>query len=82
MRAVIKPMTLGLLAKPYGYKGQTHLAVSALAFFRLGESPALISEHQAWPVITPALPAQQVLDEIMPKACAEVLLAGTAHAPE
>ena len=82
MRAVIKPMTLGLLAKPYGYKGQMHLAVSALAFFRLGESPALIPEHQAWPVITPALPAQQMLDEIMPKACADVLLAGTAHAPE
>jgi uncharacterized protein YjbI with pentapeptide repeats len=81
MRTIIKPATLGLLAKPYRYRQQTYLSLGAVAFFRLGETPALIPEHEAWPLIGPALPMQQLLDEAMPKTCADILLAGSAYAP-
>lgn len=80
---IIKPQSLGVLHKPYSFSGHHYLSVSALGFFRLGtENPRFLSESLQWPHIIASLPAGQVLDEVMPKLKAEVLLAGSAHSPD
>lgn len=74
----IKPLTLGLLTKPYTHRGQHVLCVVALGFFRLGEptSSRLLPEPAQWPLVMDALPPRQPLDEVMPKAHAEALVLG------
>lgn len=81
---IVKPMTLGVLHKPYRHGGQDRLCVATLAFFRLGEEGGrrFLVENLQWPAVLASLPAEQPLDEIMPKACGEVLLSGAAHAPD
>jgi uncharacterized protein YjbI with pentapeptide repeats len=79
---IVKPLTLGLLHKPFRYQGRYHLSVAALGFFKLGaSSERFLTENLQWPKVVQALPPGRPLDEIMPKARAEVLLAGHAHAP-
>jgi uncharacterized protein YjbI with pentapeptide repeats len=79
---IVKPLTLGILHKPFRHQGRYHLAVAALGFFRLGASSArFLTENLQWPKVVQALPPGRPLDEIMPKARPEFLLAGHAHAP-
>lgn len=78
---ITKPFKLGILHKPYLYQKQHHLVVCGLVFFKLGGKPELVEERFAWPAITKSLPLNQVLDMVMPKKTAEVLLAGSAYAP-
>ena len=82
MRKIIKPGQLGLLFKPYRYRQQDRLAVSALMFFEIGGDGSLLVEQESWPRILPQLGAMQVLDECMPKQGAEVLVAGSAYSPD
>lgn len=80
---IIKPLTLGLLHKPYRYQGRNHFVIAALGFFRLGEkNERYLTENLQWPNIVKALPAGCPLDEVMPKTRGEVLLAGKAFAPQ
>lgn len=75
----IKPSKLGLLATCYERDRQRSLAVSAIAFFPLGEA-TLLPETGMWPFLTQRL-GETVLDEAMPKVNAEVLVDGSVYAP-
>lgn len=81
---IIKPQSLGLLQRCHTQGGQHHLVVVALGFFELGKPvPArLLPDTQAWPRAMTALPPGQVLDEVMPKVCAEALLVGRPQLPD
>ncbi|KAF0815291.1 Secreted effector protein PipB2 [Andreprevotia sp. IGB-42] len=78
----IKPLSLGLLHRPYRIGDEYRFVVSALGFFRLGtQNERFLIDNLQWPLVAKALPAGQMLDEVMPKPAGEVLLAGSAHAP-
>jgi len=80
---IVKPLTLGLLHKPYRYLGRHHFVIAALGFFKLGENSArFLTENLQWPKVMQALPLGRPLDEVMPKLRGEALLAGQAHAPQ
>lgn len=80
---IVKPLTLGLLHKPYRYKGQNHFVIAALGFFKLGaQQERFLTENLQWPKVVAALPAGRPVDEVMPKLRSEVLLAGNAYAPQ
>ncbi len=79
----VKPLTLGLLTRPYRYQGQNRLCIAALGFFRLGESSThFLSEAEQWPKVMEQLPPATALDEIYGKPHGEMLVAGNAYAPE
>ena len=78
----IKPMNLGLLHKPYRFERQDRLVIVAIGFFPLGgRASGFLSEQVAWPEILKRMPAEQVLDMVMPKPHGEVLAAACAHSP-
>lgn len=78
----IKPLSLGLLHKPYRFAGRDRLVIVALGFFRLGtENREFLDEPSQWPEVLKRLPAEQPLDMAMPKPQGEVLAAATAYAP-
>ena len=80
---IAKPLTLGILHKPYRHQGRNRFAIAALGFFRLGaDNERFLPESLQWPLVVPALPTGQPLDEVMPKQHAEFLLLGKAFAPE
>lgn len=80
---IIKPQSLGVLHKPYTFQGRHYLSVVALGFFRLGaDNPRFLTENLQWPHVVASLPAGMPLDEVMPKQQAEVLLLGSAYAPQ
>jgi uncharacterized protein YjbI with pentapeptide repeats len=79
---IVKPLTLGVLQQPYRYRGAHRLAVATLGFFALGrDDERLLVENLQWPKVLKQIPAGQALDHILPKAHAEVMLSGSAHAP-
>lgn len=80
---IVKPLTLGVLTKPYRYRRTNRLALAVYGFFRLGGAAEgrFLSENLQWPAVLANLPAEQPLDEVMPKQRGEILLAGCAHAP-
>ncbi len=79
---IVKPLSLGILYKPYRYRQGHHFVVTALGFFRLGENVArFLPEPPQWPIVMQALPPGEPLDYAMPKGRGEVLLAATAYAP-
>lgn len=79
---IVKPLTLGLLHQPYRHRGAHRLAIAALGFFALGrDDERYLIENLQWPKALSQLPAGQPLDHVLPKARAEVALAGCAHAP-
>lgn len=78
----IKPLTLGMLCRPWQQHGKAKLAVAALGFFRLGETaPRFLPEAEQWQPMLAALPAGKPFDEIHAKPHGEWLLAGKAYAP-
>lgn len=80
---IIKPQSLGVLHKPYTHLGKHYLSIAALGFFRLGaDNPRFLTENLQWPHVVASLPAGMPLDDVMPKSHAEVLLLGSAHAPQ
>ncbi|ROQ30558.1 DUF2169 family type VI secretion system accessory protein [Gallaecimonas pentaromativorans] len=79
---IVKPLTLGLLTRPYRQGGQHRLCLAALGFFKLGEQqPRFLDEAQSWPKVLSQLPAGTALDEVYGKPHGEFLLAGSAFAP-
>lgn len=80
---VIKPLTLGVLTRPFEVKRRFYLGVSVFAFVPLGAEPALHTEQDLWRTAAAALPpTYPVIDEGIPKSRAELLLAGRAFPPE
>ncbi|MBL8510561.1 MAG: DUF2169 domain-containing protein [Betaproteobacteria bacterium] len=79
---IVKPLTLGVLSRPYRLGNVDYLAVAAYGFFRLGKNDErFLPESEQWARILPLLPGTAI-DEVIPKSLAEVLLAGNAHARE
>lgn len=80
---IIKPMTLGLMHRPYRWQGRHRLLVITVAFFQLGgRAETLLRDSLQWRKVMAALPHGRALDELMPKARGEVLLAGSAYAKD
>ena len=80
---IFKPMSLGLLHKPYRHQGRDRLVITTLGFFRLGAPvQGFLTENLQWPDVLKALPQGEPLDLVMPKPRAEYLLAATAFAPD
>ncbi|WP_266171049.1 DUF2169 domain-containing protein [Dyella subtropica] len=80
---IIKPMTLGLMHRPYRWQGRHRLLVITVAFFQLGgRAETLLRDNLQWRKVMAALPSGRALDELMPKARGEVLLAGSAYAED
>ncbi len=80
---IVKPLTLGIMQRPYLLGGKSYLSVTSLAFFPLGtNTPLLLPEHEQWEKLAETLGQGTLIDEAMPKTKGEVLLAGHAYAPE
>lgn len=83
---VIKPMTLGALTRSYRFGGERRFVVSALGFFPLGVAVQRFStENEQWPMVVNALASlgiPQPLDEVFVKPRAELLVTGSAYAPQ
>jgi uncharacterized protein YjbI with pentapeptide repeats len=80
---IVKPMTLGLMHRPYLWRGQHRLLVATLGFFALGgRAQSLLRDNLQWHKLAAALPPGRPLDELMPKVRGEVLLAGSAYAAQ
>ena len=78
---IIKPQKLGLIHRTFTVESVHTFAVAPLIFFDLLDPGKLVSESLAWEKLMRALPANQGLDEGMPKANAEFVLVGKAYAP-
>lgn len=78
---VTKPAKSVLLTRPLVRAKRLDLGVTGAFAFRLDQPRDLVDEISFWPAATAALGAS-VLDEVYPKPCGEVLVAGSFHAPE
>ena len=76
---ITKPLKLGLLHRTYSQNSVHSLVVKPLVFFNLDVPRPLVSEQEGWARLAVGMPEYQVLDEVMPKAFPEVVLAGVAH---
>ena len=81
---IVKPLSLGILQRPYRYRGQNRLALAALGFFRLGQEATdrFLTENLQWAKLVPILPLGQPLDHILSKSRAEIMLSGAAYAKD
>ncbi len=75
----LKPLALSLLHRVVEQGGAFHLCVCAVAFVTLDDDARLLTELSLWKEAAPLL--HGIVDEVMPKARAEVLVTGSAHAP-
>lgn len=75
---IIKPLRLGILSRPYQYRGQYQLGVAVLAMATLGHDAALVMEADLWKIAGQELDEDEVLDLGVPKPCAEFLVSGKA----
>ncbi|NKE19046.1 DUF2169 domain-containing protein [Roseomonas oryzicola] len=78
---VIKPLSVGMLTRPFERARRFHLGAAVLLYVPLGEVPALFSEAAMWTMLSEELPPEQALDGSMPKGAAEFLVTGRAFAP-
>jgi uncharacterized protein YjbI with pentapeptide repeats len=77
---IVKPMAVSFGFRPFLVLRQRRLCVSSLVGFALGEGVRrLVSEIKLWPAIGEVIAG--VVDEGLPKACGEVLVYGSCHAP-
>jgi len=75
---VIKPQNLGILTRPFEFRGKVYCGVAILAFLPLGGRRMLLSETGMWPLISEVLGEEGVLDVAIPKKRGEYLVAGNA----
>lgn len=78
---ITKPLTLGLLSRPYEFRRAFHLSVAVTAFLPVGDVPTLLQDAAMWTFLGEELPPDQPLDAVMPKAQAEFLAVTRAFAP-
>jgi uncharacterized protein YjbI with pentapeptide repeats len=83
---IVKPLTLGALTRSYRTGGERRFVISAIGFFPLGVAVERFAmESEQWAGALKALADEgiaQPLDEVLPKAHAELIVAGRAYAPE
>lgn len=80
---IIKPITLGMLYKPFSMHGKNQLCVMAMGFFKLTQPKTRFSiGPEAFASIVPQLPAGQPIDMVMPKSESEFVVCGHAYAPK
>ena len=87
---VIKPQKIGLLHKAYSFKHKHYFVSAPVVFFDLGTQRSepdphnpysILEENLQWPLVQSQL-GSQILDMVMPKQQAEVMLAGSAWNPD
>lgn len=79
---IVKPSTIGVLAKPYSQGGRHFLVIALVGFFRLGAGDRrFLAENLQWPHVAAAMPDGIPLDAVMPKGNAEWMLLGDAVPP-
>lgn len=92
---VIKPLTLGALHKAYSFKFKHYFVSAPVVFFDMGISQSegqvkqpdpfspygVLIENLQWPLVQSQL-GTQIMDMVMPKPVAEIMLAGSAWNPE
>ncbi len=78
---VIKPLRLGVLTKPFEKDLKFHLSISLVAFFPFDNPDRLLPDVALWKLAGEVLGAEAILDELMPKPKAELLVAGSAFPP-
>ena len=78
---VLKDNDLSILFKPWGYARRYYLHLTSVLGFSLLSPAALVTEQDLWGKLPSLLGEDQILDEGMPKVCAEFLVTGKCHAP-
>jgi uncharacterized protein YjbI with pentapeptide repeats len=78
---VVKPLSLGLLTRPFEFRRRFTLGVSVLAFCPIGGAPKLLAETGMWAFLGENLPPEVPLDTGMPKQFGEFLAAAHAFSP-
>src|SRR5688572_25713502 len=79
---LIKPMQVGFLSRPFEFQRRFQLAITSFVGFGFGKSPPrMIAEMALWPTIIEQLGDRALIDEVMPKARAEILVRGRAYPP-
>ena len=77
---IIKDSTVGILFSPFAVGGIWHLQAAVLHYFALDDANAALPETELWEQGQKEL-GTSVLDPGFPKACGEVLVAGSWFAP-
>jgi uncharacterized protein YjbI with pentapeptide repeats len=78
---VVKPLRLGVLTKPFERDRRYFLSIAVVTFFPFDQPDRLLPEVSLWKLSGELLGPEGILDECMPKATAEVLVAGSAFPP-
>ncbi|MBS0394486.1 MAG: DUF2169 domain-containing protein, partial [Proteobacteria bacterium] len=78
---VLKPQALSVLQRGFERQQNAYLGVAVIAFAPIAMEPALHSEQELWPAVTPLLDPEVPLDAAIPKVGGEFLVVGSAHAP-
>lgn len=78
---IVKPLWLGILARPWSWRGQHALSVSVQAWCSMDAPHALSTDARMWQSVAGLMQDDDVLDLALPKPCAEFLVSGHACAP-
>ena len=78
---IFKPSRISLIHKTYGLHGN-QFAIGGICFFALGQDNQLLIENDQWPRVTRHLGQRLLLDMGYAKPRGEVLIAGSAFAPQ
>lgn len=76
---IIKPIRMGLLARPWSWRGHHRLGVSVQLWCSMDEVALLGTEADMWRTLQPYLHEEEVMDLALPKPCAEFLVSGHAY---
>jgi len=78
----VKPFRLGVLTRPYRWKGRDALGVAVMGLVSLEDRPLLMADQELWQMMASEIDPGGVLDMGVPKATPEMLVSGhcyTAH---
>lgn len=78
---IVKPLRLGILARPWSWRGQHALSVSVQAWCSMDAPHVLSTDARMWQSVSDLMQGDDVLDLALPKPCAEFLVSGHACAP-
>ncbi|QHS37874.1 DUF2169 domain-containing protein [Alcaligenes faecalis] len=78
---IVKPLRLGILTRPWSWRGQHALSVSVQAWCSMDAPHVLSTDARMWQSVSDLMQDDDVLDLALPKPCAEFLVSGHACAP-
>ncbi|MGO3130509.1 MAG: DUF2169 family type VI secretion system accessory protein [Alcaligenes sp.] len=78
---IVKPLRLGILARPWSWRGQHALGISVQAWCSMDAPHLLSTDARMWQGVADLMQGDDVLDLALPKPCAEFLVSGHACAP-